>query len=284
MSTTRRSLEEKQESKRSISFSVKGSAVNKALKNLIKQYEQKVKELKQKRENHGKIIKRKKSVQLNSSTKSDQNKKFLSKSLLSEVTGPEASLIHDKQKKKQRKILIKPFTALSSIDLPNDSFLNDTKTQENPEAEMINPSMPKTLQKNDSEKSTNRLARLSDPTLNSQKTNTFFLTFSDKNQQTEEPFYEILTDRERLFNSKLDELSSEYDLKKRSLEQQITSLRRENEKLNSVLSTYKADKEVKVQTPRANHLNSEFCSKCRAFIGLNSDLKAKIDRLKMYLN
>ena len=289
MSTTRRSIEEKQDTKRSRSYRTKGNTLNKSLNNLIKQYEQKLRDLKGMREDHGKALRRKRSVQLNPGTKSDPSKKrTLSKSVLSEVTGPDLSLNPDKlcEKQRKRKILVKPFTALSSIDLPFDSFLNDTKTLENPETQLTTPPIPNKLQKNDSKESTNRLAGLSDPTFNSQKTksNSFFLTFSDKNQQTEEPFYEILTDRERLFNTKLEELSSEYDQKKKTLELQITTLRRENEKLNSVLFTYKADKEAKVQTPRANHSNPEVCGKCRAVLSLNSDLKAKIDRLKMYLN
>ena len=113
--------------------------------------------------------------------------------------------------------------------------------------------------------------------LSSIENQSFFLTFSDKNEQTEEAFLEILTDRENLFNSKLQQVTIEFENKRKDLENEINRLKRENDRINSLLTQQKAQNEVKSK-------GSGLCSKCKAFTDFKQDLESKMDRLKEYLN
>lgn len=290
MSKTRRSVDEKINTRRSSSY--KTGAVNKTLINLIKQYEQKLKGLKILREKHGKIAKKKKTLRLSNENpqKNEPNAKMLSNSLQHDLSGLDITQHSDRPKdqsrySKQTKISHKPISAFSSIDYPDDSFITDAKSTDVHQNNTNKPKIPLIKLVESPDKLKNRLLELSEHRKDLQKNckNSFFLTFSDKNEQTEEAFYEILTDRERLFNQKLEELSSEYESKKRGLELQISTLRKENEKLSSVLSSYKADNEVKAQSSGSKISSATLCSKCKAYTNINSDLQAKIDRLNLYL-
>lgn len=290
MSKTRRNVEENISTRRSSSFNA--GTVNKTLKNLIKQYEQKLQNLKILREKHGKVTTKKKTLQSSTENpgKNISISKALSNSLQHDLSGLDISQISDAAKdqnryKKKSRIFSKPKTALTSLDCPSDSLITDAKSSEVHQPQITKPKVPLIKLVESPHKPKNPSSELSNPIRPSQndRKNSFFLTFSDKNEQTEEAFYEILTDRERLFNQKLEELSSEFESKKKALEAQISSLRKENEKLSSVLSSYKAENEVKVQSATCKISSAPLCSKCKAFTSINSDLQAKIDRLNLYL-
>ncbi|OMJ95664.1 hypothetical protein SteCoe_912 [Stentor coeruleus] len=121
-------------------------------------------------------------------------------------------------------------------------------------------------------------------------------------------------DNEDVFNKKLSEMTSEHERKVKSLEEHISELKKDNDKLKSLLMLKKACDEV--QSTRHLQLNKDpadcnkayysltkafyslqdenlslakqlkeaLCSKCKAFINTNNVLSDKIVRLRTYLN
>lgn len=121
-------------------------------------------------------------------------------------------------------------------------------------------------------------------------------------------------DNEDIFNRKLSEMTSEYERKVKSLEEHISVLKKDNDKLKSLLVLKKACDEV--QSTRdlqlnkdpidynkayysltkafyslqeenlslAKQLKAALCNKCKAFINTNNVLSDKIVRLRTYLN
>ena len=159
------------------------------------------------------------------------------------------------------------------------TIVNDTSELKTfiayPKMSLITPKHASPLSKSNEKPITPQLKQIKD--LSSIENQSFFLTFSDKNEQTEEAFLEILTDRENLFNSKLHQVTIEFENKRKDLENEINRLKRENDRINSLLTQQKAQFEVKSK-------GSGLCSKCKAFTDFKQDLESKMDRLKEYLS
>jgi Rad3-related DNA helicase len=121
-------------------------------------------------------------------------------------------------------------------------------------------------------------------------------------------------DNEYVFNKKLSEMTSEHERKVKSLEEHISELKKDNDKLKSLLVLKKACDEVQstrhLQLKKdpvdynkayysltkafyslqeenlslAKQLKAALCNKCKAFINTNNVLSDKIVRLRTYLN
>ena len=123
-------------------------------------------------------------------------------------------------------------------------------------------------------------------------------------------------EQDSIVKTKIKELNSENERKVKYLEDHISKLSKENERMASIINGKKAAEEVKkiinlVETPTDVVLDSNrafialskayeeirqenkrlqqlskvnYCSKCRAFIDTNSELSNKLLRLRNYLN
>lgn len=130
-----------------------------------------------------------------------------------------------------------------------------------------------------------------------------------QSEQTEENFLGILANQEKIFNTKISELCIENERKIRTLEEKILGLKKENQRLvclvgdkNSTVDAKKrgisnsdyikdydrlltANEEKKSSKFTHDKENSEnLCTKCKAFVNTNSELKTKICRLREYIN
>ena len=131
----------------------------------------------------------------------------------------------------------------------------------------------------------------------------------NKNEQTEEPMLALLASQEKVFNMKMIELNSEHERKLRVLEERITSLKKENERLSGIVEGQNARIELRRKNDRCGSdivkdydrllvsleelktrneeleltAKNALCLKCKAFVSANNDLKGKMGRIREYL-
>lgn len=135
----------------------------------------------------------------------------------------------------------------------------------------------------------------------------------DKNSESDLTTCSFI-DREEYFNKKLIEITSEHERKVRALEEHLSSLKKDNERLNTLLGDKEASMEVKkLRNLCENTVNnsidgskayisltkayeelkaenerlissSKLCKKCKAFAQTDIELSNKIKRIRSYLN
>lgn len=120
-----------------------------------------------------------------------------------------------------------------------------------------------------------------------------------KTEQTEESILKILANQEKVFNSKISELSIGNELKIKKLEEKILNLKKENQRLAKLVKDKNPDSDYIKEYGKPLTVNEKIknngsvcdsedkgslCAKCKAFVNTNNNLSTKIERLRDFIN